>query len=92
MQLSGTVFAGVKNCQQTRLNAHDFRVGAVHVLGLAPLGLGAQTELDVPQRFSSGQLSVSHGQKLVQAGNGLDLVIEVQIEARLKCQKTNVNL
>ena len=40
-----------------------------------PLGLCAQIDLDIAQGFSVGQLGKSHGQKLIHAGEVLDLVI-----------------
>jgi len=42
---------------------------------IEPLGLGAQVDLDIAQRFAVGQLGKSHGQKLIHAGEVLDLVI-----------------
>jgi len=40
-----------------------------------PLGLCAQIDLDIAQGFSVGQLGKRHGQKLIHAGEVLDLVI-----------------
>jgi hypothetical protein len=37
--------------------------------------LGAQVDVDIAQRFAVGQLGKGHGQKLIHAGEVLDLVI-----------------
>lgn len=42
---------------------------------IKPLGLGAQIDFDIAQRFAVGQLGKSHGQELIHAGEVLDLVI-----------------
>ena len=39
-QCGGIVLAGIENCQYTSLIAHDFGVGSVHGVGVAPLELG----------------------------------------------------
>jgi hypothetical protein len=53
--------------------ARDSLAAQTHVI--KPLGLGAQVDLDIAQRFSVGQLGKSHGQKLIHASEVLDLVI-----------------
>ena len=42
---------------------------------IEPLGLGAQIDFDIAQRLAVGQLGKSHRQKLIHAGEVLDLVI-----------------
>ena len=42
---------------------------------IEPLGLGAQVDLDIAQLLAVGQLGKSHRQKLIHAGEVLDLVI-----------------
>jgi hypothetical protein len=39
-QRGGIVFAGIENCQYTRLVAHDVRVGPIYGVGVTPLELG----------------------------------------------------
>lgn len=40
-----------------------------------PMGLGAQIDFDIAQRFSIGQLRKCHGEELIQTGKILDLVL-----------------
>ncbi len=54
-------------------NQARFLAPDAHVVELR--GLGAQAHFDIAQAFATGQLRKGHAQELVQAGEGLDLVL-----------------